>query len=367
MTMAGSFSDARPTDLDALLASAARLWTYSDEIYAATKYPFVDRHVIKNASSFAEIFVHVYDAGRASTEAKLARKLARLHRKIARLRAEIRVRGGDPDALEFGAQLEALPPPEPIVNTRADDVSCGADPDAFPLLRNWANAIFDYSKLTAMLFECLDREVADPPEAWPEVIRQPVKRFTGLELVNAASAIVHRHIPTPRGETVEEYLSRFTRRVVRLGPEYSNDVALAITQSRWLGAANPIAYVHQVAVREHLKVEGRLSGQRSRDVYARQEAPWSLDREIQVTGTPLEAFISSMADQFAEVESRLMVEAAIVRAGLSPLARLALEARESGVSRRDAPSVYGISPSQIEAGFKALQRARSKLRNSLSA
>lgn len=365
METVDSISRGQPTYVDALIARAARLWTYADEIYSARNIPYVSFQVLKTAPTFDVILGHIYEAGKAEAEAKYAAEIRLLDDERVRLIEEIRSLGGDPDAHPSWSVPYSLPR-EPLVES-PPPLSKPADlgPDAFPWLKDWVDAMSARAELDTLCFELLDDNLQAPPCEWPEVIRRPVIQFTGMKLAIDAFGILQHGILPPLGESVDDYLSRFTRRVVYLHQDHSYDVAIAIVQGRWKKAANPIAYIHDVAKREHLKANGWLDPKRSKDVYA-IEIPDSLDRVVAITGTPLDALIASRTDHFAEVESHLMVESAILSTKLSPLATLALYARMNGISRREAPELLGLLPSDAEAAWKALQRACPGLRKNLS-
>jgi hypothetical protein len=77
-------------DIDELSARAARLWTYSDQLYETAKLPFVSVRVLKTAPTFGAILQHICEAAQADAEARYAEQFSELDRETVRLKVEIR-------------------------------------------------------------------------------------------------------------------------------------------------------------------------------------------------------------------------------------------------------------------------------------
>src|SRR5438046_1620549 len=100
-----------------LFARAHRLWTFADEIYSATKYPYVSYQVLKMSPTFGDILLHIYEAGVAAAShspeiRRLEAKLRRAQAERARLRAQLWSMGIDPDTISTPqhVSVRATPP-----------------------------------------------------------------------------------------------------------------------------------------------------------------------------------------------------------------------------------------------------------------
>src|SRR4051794_5922173 len=100
---------------DELFERAGRLWSYSDDVYSAAKYPFVSMRVLKTAPNFGVILRHIAEAAEAEVEARYADEFNRLRIRRAELEAEIRSLGGNPDEILARRQATRTAPVLPTV------------------------------------------------------------------------------------------------------------------------------------------------------------------------------------------------------------------------------------------------------------
>ena len=356
------------SDTDDVFGRADRLWWHAEQLYALADGPYVSRETVKAAPSIWDILVRVceaaYEAGRRDAEKENAREIRRLNASIARLEAEIRALGGDPQSLQTRRSHMARSAPERPAGDRSQGNDLIAALNQSPLMRDFGDAVAARATIDGMSFVFYDREIPQPPAVWPECIRRPVASVTIEGLFVTTRDVITGRMQPWSSESRDDYLARFTRRILRLDPALRGAAAHAIFEGRWQRAANPVAYIKTVAQRQHYHAEGWLDPARSSDAFA-LGVPLSLD--MPMTSDPLGALIAAPTDPLEEVEVLADLERAISQAGLTVGTRLALAARLQDISRREAPRVLGLSVAEAERTWKALQRALPELRKHLSA
>jgi len=159
--------------------------------------------------------------------------------------------------------------------------------------------------------------------------------------------------------------------------QYSQAVAYTLWEGAWQKASygSHLAYLRSTVMqRVHLAIDDRVLHPDSADIMLPKEGrPYveSLDQPVfgQPTDDPLLAFIGGQEDEgFLDVENRLALQQLLDRSDLPPGTVEYTRARyEHDITREHAHDATSLSPQQVNAAHRALQRRRARLKNEFSA
>jgi hypothetical protein len=340
---------------------------------AAAMLPGVDMGLVRRCPSFWDVLRYVYEVGAAQKRGALRDDIAQLEAGRRVLAAgpgegaadDLVTRNSDRGAAGVADQRTDT---ERTMEATPENQGRFEYPGDSPWLREFLDAVATIAALDVLLFVLLDVRPVPPPSAWPEFVRRPLMSGRSRALCESAAMALDEPGRVPGPQSAEEYLARWTGRILRLRREQSSEAGEALWEGRWRDADDPVAYVGTVARNISWKADAPL-------VRAPRGAKplrvVSLDAPVpgHPTGDPLGALIPPPDAELLEDEAIVEPawERAIQLAGLTPDMIEFARARRAGIPRRAMAAHLGWSPQRAQRAEKGFWRARQWLLEALSA